>query len=303
MDRRRGVAHFPVMTRTICLLVALVLAASAHAEHVRPKARPAADPIPVTRWDHRSESDRWSRAALKALRSHGERLVRHTPRDIGAWCPGYARAGEVERRAFWVGFLSALAKYESTWKPRAVGGGNQWFGLLQIYPPTARTHGCRARSGQDLTDGGDNLSCAIRIMSRTVPRDGVIHARVPRWSGVAADWAPLRSREKRAEMANWLKAQDYCQISVSPRPQARPSDDALVMGPDRSPMRPVSRNAAILSDVAPPASLDRPVALPATDGGAPPDDLSPRPAGADEGLADHPVSPLATGRGPSRAAR
>lgn len=133
-----------------------------------------------------------------------------------------------------MGFLSALAKYESTWKPTAVGGGGRWYGLLQILPATARHYGCRARSGAALKDGSANLACAIRIMARTVTRDGVIHARKPRWSGVAADWGPMRSEAKRHEMAAWLRGQEYCQLHVSPRPQPRPAAgmETRVSGPD-----------------------------------------------------------------------
>ncbi|QFU09248.1 Transglycosylase SLT domain protein [Rhodobacteraceae bacterium THAF1] len=241
-----------LLSLTLCALLALPAAA----QTVRPQPRPVVDPIPVTRWDFRPESDRWSRASIKALKSHGRGLVQHTPRDIGRWCPGYARGSDVDRRAFWVGFLSALAKYESTWKPRAVGGGGLWYGLLQILPQTARGYGCAARTGDALKDGPANLSCAIRIMARTVPRDGVIHARSPRWSGVSADWGPMRSDAKRREMRRWLRAQEYCQISVSPRPRARPAPDGLVMGPIRRQVTPIARPSQEMREAPAASSLE-----------------------------------------------
>ncbi|SPJ24306.1 transglycosylase SLT domain-containing protein [Palleronia abyssalis] len=244
--------------RILVLMLPLFLALPAEAS-VRPKPRPVADPIPVTRWDFRPESKTWSRASIRALKSHGRRLVDHTPRDINRWCPGYTRASEVDRRAFWVGLLSALAKHESTWRPEAVGGGGLWYGLLQILPSTARLYGCDARSGAALQDGAANLSCGIRILARTVPRDGVIHARTPRWSGVAADWGPMRSDAKRRDMRRWLRAQDYCQISVSPRPQARPAPDALVMGPYRPQIEPLPRPSRALREQRAPASSLSPV--------------------------------------------
>ncbi|KAF0674977.1 transglycosylase SLT domain-containing protein [Profundibacterium mesophilum] len=202
----------------------ITLAAAAQApppRSPRPRARPRSEPIPAARWDFRGERAQWSRAALRALRAHGAPLVAETPSDIATWCPGYARGDAVQRRAFWVGFLSALAKHESTWNPRAVGGNGLWYGLLQILPGTARGYGCMARSGAALTDGAANLSCAIRILAHTVPRDGVIARAEPRWSGVAADWGPMRSPAKRQEMATWLRGQDYCQRRSSPRPKPR----------------------------------------------------------------------------------
>ena len=236
------------------VLLAVLAAQPIWADPVRPVPRPRVDPVPVTRWDFRPESEEWSRASLVALKSHGKRLVEHTPRDVHRWCPGYARASAVERRAFWVGFLSALAKYESTWKPRAVGGGGLWYGLLQILPSTARHYGCAAGTGEALKSGPANLACAIRIMARTVPRDGVIHARQPRWSGVSADWGPMRSEAKRREMRRWLRSQSYCQISVSPRPQPRPAPTQLVSGPYRAPVVPLERPDEVLRMGRSPAS-------------------------------------------------
>ena len=191
---------------------------------LRPKARPG--PVPNARWAHRPESLRWSRAALSALKGHGKPLVEMVPADIANWCPAYPMAGPDQRRAFWVGFMSALTKHESTYRPEAVGGGGLWYGLLQILPSTARLYNCRARTGTALMNGADNLSCAIRIMARTVPRDGVIHDYSTRfkrrWRGVSADWGPMRSASKRADMAAWLKRQSYCKPMSSVRPRVRP---------------------------------------------------------------------------------
>ncbi|MDO5756066.1 MAG: transglycosylase SLT domain-containing protein [Rhodobacterales bacterium] len=192
---------------------------------IRPVARTAPISkavIPKARWDHRPAGADWTQSALSALNEHGAPLVRTVPRDIAAYCPGYASAGAQGRRAFWVGFLSALAKYESTYRAKAVGGGGLWFGLLQILPGTARGYGCRAKSGGELTDGGDNLSCAIRIMARTVTRDSAIAVKDDRWRGVAADWGPMRDADKRQDMAAWLRRQSYCAVSRSPRPPQRP---------------------------------------------------------------------------------
>lgn len=160
---------------------------------------------------------------MSALAQHGAPLTQVVPSDIGDWCPGYASAGPSQRRAFWTGFLSTLAKYESTYRAEAVGGGGLWFGLLQILPATARGYGCRARSGDALKDGPANLSCAVRIMAVTVPRDGVIALNGARLGGVAADWGPMRSSSKRAQMAGWLRGQSYCAVGRSLRPKARPA--------------------------------------------------------------------------------
>ena len=59
-----------------------------------------------------------------------------------------------------------------------------------------------------LTDGAENLECSVRIAARTVTRDGVVAAG---GGGFAADWGPFTSASKRAEMAQWVSGQEYCQ--------------------------------------------------------------------------------------------
>ena len=131
---------------------------------------------------------------MSAIAGHSEGLDSVVPRDIDAWCPAYVQNSPELRRAFWVGLMSALAKHESTYNPQAVGGGNRWFGLLQIYPPTARGYGCHAQSGEALKNPTANLSCAARIMAVTVPRDGVVSQGM---RGMAADWGPFHSRKRK----------------------------------------------------------------------------------------------------------
>ncbi|MCB1348304.1 MAG: transglycosylase SLT domain-containing protein [Maritimibacter sp.] len=170
------------------------------------KNEPAA--TQAMRWDNAPASEGWTEATLAALDSHGQNLVNTTPADIDVWCPGYEKADKEGRKAFWTGLLSALSKHESTWQPAVVGGGGRWFGLVQISPATARYHGCRAGSGEALKDGAANLSCAVRILDTTVPRDGVVAAGM---RGVAADWGPFHQASKREDMRAWMLAQPYCQ--------------------------------------------------------------------------------------------
>ncbi len=204
------------------VLLGLAAPALAETESVVPAVTVPArgGEIPRTRWEHVAGSALWTRSALSALGQHGRALEQTVPRDIADWCPSYPDSGTKGRRAFWVGFLSALAEYESTFRPTAVGGGGRWFGLMQILPSTARGYGCRAGSGDALKHGPDNLSCAIRIMARTVSRDGVVSQGM---RGVAADWGPLHSESKRSAMMRWTRAQTYCRPMSDVRPRQRPA--------------------------------------------------------------------------------
>lgn len=165
--------------------------------------------LPAMRWDHRPEASEWTMSSMNIVATQDERLAQRVPSDIKAWCPGYEKADIEDRRAFWVGLLSATAKHESTWNPKASGGGGRWIGLMQIDPRTARAYGCKATSASELKDGTANLSCAIRIMSAQVERDGLVAGSGNK--GIGRDWAPFRSASKRADMAEWTKTQSYCQ--------------------------------------------------------------------------------------------
>ncbi len=186
--------------------------------------------MPRLAWDDHPQGARWTVAVMAALRGHGAPLLDVVPRDIAAWCPGYPDADAGQRAAFWAGLVSALAWHESTHRPTAVGGGGQWFGLVQIAPGTARWRNCAVGTGEALLDGPANLRCGIRIMAATVPRDGVVAQGM---RGVAADWGPFHSERKREDMRAWVRAQDYCQAQDHPsmRPVMRP-DGRARPGPD-----------------------------------------------------------------------
>ena len=188
---------------------------------IRPRARSEA--LPRAAWGQKPGTAIWTRAALSALQGHAAPLAQTVPRDIADWCPAYPQADAAQRRAFWVGFASALARHESGLRAGAVGGGGLYHGLLQILPATAKGHGCDARSAAALQNGAANLSCGLRIMARTVARDGVIATQSGRWRGVAADWGPIRDAAKRKQMQSWLGQQSYCRPLSSIRPKARPA--------------------------------------------------------------------------------
>ena len=187
---------------------------------VRPAPRD--NDLPRARWENKRDGDLWTRVVLSAVETHGEKLLDVVPQDIEEWCPAYAENDREERAAFWAALLSTLARYESTWDSRAVGGGGLWYGLLQIYPQTAEFRNCRVQSGEGLKHGPSNLNCAVRIMSVTVPRDRAIAVEASRWKGVAADWGPIRTDWMRKDMQRYTRSQTYCRSLAEVRPKGRP---------------------------------------------------------------------------------
>lgn len=167
--------------------------------------------LPPMQWDHRPEAADWTRATMTAVATHGSALIETDLGDVATFCPGYDSATPQEKQAFWSGLFSGLARYESTWNPRAAGAGGRYRGLLQIFPQTAVYRGCAISNAGDLYDGSRNLSCAVRIASAAVGRDGVVAGGPGNWGGVAADWPPLRDASKRNAIAAFTRAQPYCQ--------------------------------------------------------------------------------------------
>ncbi len=173
--------------------------------------RSASTAIPVMQWDHRPEARDWTLSTMDAIADHGTDLIETPLADVETFCPEYHAASEAERQAFWTGLFSGLAKFESTWNPRAAGAGGRYRGLLQIFPQTAQYHGCEINGAGELYEGEKNLSCAVRIAATAVARDGVVAGEPGNWGGVAADWPPLRNASKRAEIAAFTRNQSYCQ--------------------------------------------------------------------------------------------
>ena len=204
MRNRNNARVPPVPIRRLSLIaVAAMLAACQPLVEMAPAEAPEI----VTRWDHRAESDQWNAAAMRALQTDGAAMLDLNPRDAAEFCPDYEMADAEGRAAFWVAFMSGLARYESGHRPEAAGAGGRYQGLLQISPATARFHGCELGSSRGLYDGATNLACAVRIATRAVLRDGVVASGR---GGMAADWPPLRNPVKRTEIAAFTRAVPAC---------------------------------------------------------------------------------------------
>jgi hypothetical protein len=202
--------------------------ASAAPERLLVSPEPRDNDLPRARWEHRRNGDLWTRVALAAVATHGAPLLTVIPKDIAEWCPAYPDQSADNRAAFWTALLSTLSRYESTWNPAAVGGNGRWFGLLQIYPPTAEFRDCRVQTGDGLKRASANLNCAVRIMAITVPRDEAISVKNTRWRGVAADWGPIRNDWMRRDMQRYTRKQTYCRALADVRPKRRPDAQAAL---------------------------------------------------------------------------
>ncbi len=199
------------MLRTVSILLSVALSATLCVAliptSVEAKVKKTAT-LPAMRWDHAPKASEWTQEALQQVAEHDTELTGTVPQDIEVYCPGYAKASKDERRAFWVGLLSATAKYESGFNAAAVGGKGRYVGLMQISLPTAKHYGCEATSINSLKDGAANLSCAVDIVAPHVAADGMVAGQGNR--GIARDWGPWASAKTRATIAAWTSQQAYC---------------------------------------------------------------------------------------------
>ena len=176
---------------------------------------------PATLWGGNAAAAQWTQDALTALDELGINLIRSVPTDITTYCPNYRALDYRERRGFWVALMSALAEYESNYRPETLykerfndahGSPVISRGMLQISIESANSYGCGITHPSQLHDVRTNLRCGVRILNRWVgERDNVISAKHgAQWRGAARYWSPFRDAEKRTGIAATTSATPYC---------------------------------------------------------------------------------------------
>lgn len=164
----------------------------------------------------------WSAFTLAAIAEHGSALLNKNPGDWAKFCARpFAQLSSDEKAAFYLGLISALARFESSFKPDvtyteafpdAQGRKVISRGLLQLSQESANGYKCGITDAKQLHDPRTNLSCGVRILSRWVERDGVIQGGgTGGWKGAARYWSPFRKADRIAKMAAFTKSLKVCQ--------------------------------------------------------------------------------------------
>ena len=161
----------------------------------------------AAQWEGREGADAWTEATVLALESDGVALMSQMPADIMTYCPGYAAASHEDRKAFWLGLLSATARFQSGWNPLASTGNGRFKGLMAISDQAVKAYDCAG----DMMDGSANMQCAVKILADTVVRDGAIAGDGQKgWLGAAKSWLPFQKDNHREEIASFTRKQRYC---------------------------------------------------------------------------------------------
>lgn len=140
----------------------------------------------------------------------GARLAAVRTSDEFSFCPN----GLTPRN--WVHLLAAMAKYESGFDPKKeyrenfTGRDGKRIistGLFQISLSSGNGYGCGFKTQADLKDPFQNIRCAVKILTKWVPKDGVVAAGGSNSTakGGARYWSVLRTSGKLKEVKNTLK--------------------------------------------------------------------------------------------------
>lgn len=139
-------------------------------------------------WDHLPEGDSWNRSVLG--RVHAKQKTFELARDLDDFCPGYANANSAQKDTCWLRIVSAIARYESNFNPRATyleHTGRTSVGLLMMNPD----HCPGAHTVEALKDATLNINCAMDRMRLLISRDHSLSGAAPK-RGAAAYWSVLR---------------------------------------------------------------------------------------------------------------
>lgn len=140
-------------------------------------------------WDRKSDGAEWSREVLEEVRSRSE--IFDSAKDINDFCPSYAVASSFQKESCWLRIVSAMARYESSFRPRATyieSSGATSVGLLMMNPE----HCPGANTLEQQQSASANIRCALARMSLLIKRDGYISGPAEA-KGAAAYWSVLRS--------------------------------------------------------------------------------------------------------------
>lgn len=183
-------------------------------------------PVPAGDW----KNVQWSSMAIMAVADLGVNLLAAVPADVKEFCSAYPTLGPSKRAQFWAMLLSAMARYESGFKPNtsytedfpdSSGVPVVSRGLLQISKESANGYGCGITDAKQLHDVETNLRCGVRILNRWVPKDGRIAAIGKSNLGGARYWSVLRAVKYDKKKKVWVdktelpaikaKVQQLCQ--------------------------------------------------------------------------------------------
>ena len=152
-------------------------------------------------------SDSLRQASVKAIKDHGGALLTFSPKDKAEWC---WKSGE-SAVSFYNRLFSAIAKYESNYKPTTTylekfvdGKGNRVVsvGILQTSQESCSKVYQFSSTTESLKVPYNNLACGAKIAAKWIPRHGYI-ARDSKL-GLAIYFSTMRGSGKAGQIKQML---------------------------------------------------------------------------------------------------
>lgn len=185
---------------------------------------PAAHSFVEADWDNQPAGDEWTEFTSAALSRFGGNLQNSSIKDAAAYCPNFAALDDQGRNDFFVGLLSAMARFESSFDPKRKftetfndRNGNPVIsrGLLQLSIESGNGgYQCGFADENALHDPQQNLECGVRIMNKLVGQNDYIGASVGgKWKGGARYWSVLRpTHSKNPKIRAFTQQMTICQL-------------------------------------------------------------------------------------------
>ncbi len=174
-------------------------------------------------WANKNPDGMWTKAAEEAVERSN--LPASEPADVEKFCPTYRTRSPAERRQFWAGLISIMARPESNFKPHtkyveafADAHGNRVVsrGLLQISIESAnkKRYYCQIRKAEDLHDPATNINCGVKILNAWVVADNRIATPAgSKPKGGGRYWSTLRKAKHLPEISGYTSKLAVCRGS------------------------------------------------------------------------------------------
>lgn len=157
-------------------------------------------------WDGTEGTENFTRYTVSALNKYGESLLdpKHKMKADGysRYCSKYNRLTKLERKKFWVRFISGLSFLESSFDPTESNGDIKGLLQMDLKSVNNNIYKCNLKKESDLYKAELNINCAVKIMNSWIKRDRRIYGfekytsdegkPKTRWFGVGRYWSPIR---------------------------------------------------------------------------------------------------------------
>jgi len=148
-------------------------------------------------------NDNWSQIIYDNI---DPKMLEVIPADIEKYCAEFRELNTDQRKRFYIVLFSALAKFESSFNPRATfiegftdAKGKKVIstGLFQVSVESLGGYGIKVTPEQ-LLDAQTNIKAMLVVASRWIIKDKCIASDAAPWKGMSRYWSPFRKEARKS---------------------------------------------------------------------------------------------------------